>query len=414
MLTNAAGMLTLEDVASLTYIHGVCCKAGREGSEGPKALEVLRALEDRGAFSAEQLEPLEDILAGINRHDVANSVVKDFRVEMTGVRRSDSDPTLPSRHRSWIAAEKHRVTMDTAYPLPDVHHTTSGDECGCSCSTFAPTTTDEKRKLLHTLMSDPDLKSDVVSLVGGEGLSTTTPDDSLQSCLPTAHRHNSESGVSVWSASSGFVSSPETSLPLLQRNSFDNGLPSSVRPQFHTQSSVEGFVNVSSPEGGAAVGGDRGLVEPHPPSCPSSCARKRMEWNINRVELGRRIVAHSNTAFIKGNFSLPASGVRSRLRKPVSLVFKVYPFGLGTDENQSLTLQTIVECRSEDLRLIGGVNLEVSVSVGDQFISTRTWNKPLRTFTIHDFLPHELITHSSGKTLNLVIQAYVHFTLTFT
>ena len=84
MLTNAADQLTPENVASLTYIHGVCCKAGREGSEGPKALEVLRALEDRRAFSAEQPEPLEDILAGINRHDVANGVVKDFRVEMTG------------------------------------------------------------------------------------------------------------------------------------------------------------------------------------------------------------------------------------------------------------------------------------------------------------------------------------------
>ena len=167
---------------------------------------------------------------------------------------------------------------------------------------------------------------------------------------------------------------------------------------------------MTSPEGGAVEGGDRSHVEPHPLSNPSLCPRKRMEWSINRVELGQRIVAHSNTAFIKGNFSLPASGVRYRLRNPVSLVFKVYPFGVGKDENQSLTLETVVECRCHDLRPIGKVNLVISVSMEKQLISTRSWNKPLRTFMIHDFLPHEIITHSSGRTLDLVMEAYVNFT----
>lgn len=170
------------------------------------------------------------------------------------------------------------------------------------------------------------------------------------------------------------------------------------------------FVNVSSPEDVAGVGGDGCPVEPHPLSIPSSCQKRRLEWSINRVELGQKIVAHSNNAFIKGNFSLTASGVRFRLRRPVSLVFKVYPFGLDRDENQSLTFETLVECRCNDLRHIGKVNLVISVSMEKQLISTRSWNKPLKTFRIHDFLPHEIITHSSGKTLDLVIEAYVNFT----
>ena len=127
--------------------------------------------------------------------------------------------------------------------------------------------------------------------------------------------------------------------------------------------------------------------------------------------LGQRIVRHSNIPFIKGHFSLTASGIRRRLRKPVSLIFKVYPFGLGSDENQSLTLETVVECRSEDLRSLAKVNLTVTLSMDShsKFISTRTWEKPLKTFLIHDFLPHEVITHNDSKTLDLVFEAYITF-----
>ena len=86
MLKNVADQLTPEDVTSLTYIHGMG-KARRDGSAQPSALEVFRLLEESGVFSPERLEPLEEILGGINRHDVANSVVKDFRMahmEMSG------------------------------------------------------------------------------------------------------------------------------------------------------------------------------------------------------------------------------------------------------------------------------------------------------------------------------------------
>ena len=80
MLKKAADQLTPEDVDALTYIHSLC----KSGSERPAALEVFRLLEVRGVFSADRLEPLEEILEGINRHDVANTVVKDFKVEMKG------------------------------------------------------------------------------------------------------------------------------------------------------------------------------------------------------------------------------------------------------------------------------------------------------------------------------------------
>ena len=124
--------------------------------------------------------------------------------------------------------------------------------------------------------------------------------------------------------------------------------------------------------------------------------------------LGQRIVAHSNNPFIKGNFSLAAEGIsRGRLNKPVSLVFKVYPFGLGNDANQSLTLEVTVVCRSNDLRPIARLSLEMTLSMDGKLISTRSWTKLLKTFWIHDFLPHEIITHSHSKTLDLVIHAFI-------
>ena len=172
---------------------------------------------------------------------------------------------------------------------------------------------------------------------------------------------------------------------------------------------VPGYVNVVSPEEEATPGGDRGRMKPHLPRIPSLCTRKRMEWSINRLELGHKIVAHSNMAFVKGNFSLCASGTRFRLRKPVSLVFKLYPFGLGKDENHSLTLEIIVECRSDDLKSIGKVYLEISVSMDEQLISTRSWKMPLKTFKINDFLPHEIVSRSFSKMLNLVIEGYITF-----
>ena len=148
--------------------------------------------------------------------------------------------------------------------------------------------------------------------------------------------------------------------------------------------------------------------ESHPPN--RHVVRNKMEWSICRMELGQRIVAHSTKAFIKGNFSLTAGGIcKWRLNKPVSLVFKVYPFGLGNDENQSLTLEVVVVCRSSDLRPIARVSLEMTASMDGKLISTRSWTKSLKTFWIHDFLPHEIITHSHSKTLDLVMQAFITF-----
>ena len=84
MLKQVADMLMPEDVESLAYIHSVQ-KMGK--GEAVTALSLFRELEAKGVFSADNVEPLEEVLGGINRLDVANTVVKDFKAKLKGEER---------------------------------------------------------------------------------------------------------------------------------------------------------------------------------------------------------------------------------------------------------------------------------------------------------------------------------------
>ena len=87
MLRNISDQLTAEEVGSLVYIHSIG-KSGRDPNKQPTALDVFRSLEERAVFSADSLDPLEDILDGIQRHDLVTTVVKDFKVKLMGKRQT--------------------------------------------------------------------------------------------------------------------------------------------------------------------------------------------------------------------------------------------------------------------------------------------------------------------------------------
>lgn len=131
------------------------------------------------------------------------------------------------------------------------------------------------------------------------------------------------------------------------------------------------------------------------------------------MELGRKIVQHSNSPFIKGNYSLSTEGLGRwwSVRDPVSLVFKVYPCGLGEDENESLTMEVLVDCRCQYLLAVAKLSLQITLSMdnGKKFISTRTWRKILKKFVIHDFLPHEVITRNYSKTLDFTFLSFIAY-----
>lgn len=93
----------------------------------------------------------------------------------------------------------------------------------------------EKMELLQTLMSDPELQTDIKSLRLGEA----SPTDSLQSALSTSSAPQPSRGlISTQSSTSGFISSPEASLTSMVDYRKENG--TSTRPCLNTQSSIDG------------------------------------------------------------------------------------------------------------------------------------------------------------------------------
>ena len=82
MLNTVAEKLTPENIRSLAFIHEI---AEGDAKEGPLGLCVLHKLVKRGAFSADHLEPLEEMLDGISRSDINNTVIKEFKLKLKGM-----------------------------------------------------------------------------------------------------------------------------------------------------------------------------------------------------------------------------------------------------------------------------------------------------------------------------------------
>ena len=80
MLTQVADRLTPEEVSTLAYIYLV-----RIG-EAMTALSLLRELEMKGLFSANDVEPLEEVLGSINRYDLVHTI-KKFKAKLKGEKR---------------------------------------------------------------------------------------------------------------------------------------------------------------------------------------------------------------------------------------------------------------------------------------------------------------------------------------
>lgn len=111
MLRNIADQLTTEEVSSLVYIHSIG-KSGRDPNERPTALDVFRSLEKRAVFSLDSLEPLEEILDGIQRHDLVTTVVKDFKVKLIGKRQTHfcyDEPTARLRAMFYVRRRALRL-----------------------------------------------------------------------------------------------------------------------------------------------------------------------------------------------------------------------------------------------------------------------------------------------------------------
>ena len=79
MLMQVAKALTPENIKSAAFIYAL------GGDHFETGLELFNKLEEKGVFSLDRLEPLEELLRDIDRCDLANNVIKDFRMKQQGM-----------------------------------------------------------------------------------------------------------------------------------------------------------------------------------------------------------------------------------------------------------------------------------------------------------------------------------------
>ena len=78
MLTHISELLTADNASSLAYINGLPIPSS--GNTPHKPLDVLMALEKRGVFSHENVEPLIGLLTDLHRVDIINTcAIKEYR-----------------------------------------------------------------------------------------------------------------------------------------------------------------------------------------------------------------------------------------------------------------------------------------------------------------------------------------------
>ena len=99
--------------------------------------------------------------------------------------------------------------------------------------------------------------------------------------------------------------------------------------------------------------------------------------------------------------------------RPVKLVLRLHPNGIGRDVNNSMTLEVLVMVRQRcsELKEIARLRMNVKIVIGEELVSVKELTQHLENFTVHDFLPHEIITQTHSRQLTCSLRAMSAMTL---
>ena len=172
------------------------------------------------------------------------------------------------------------------------------------------------------------------------------------------------------------------------------------------------FLNVGLPNGVAPPipsidePDDQQLKGSYGKQC-NSLPKATLSWRMKREEIGTHIVKHTKKTFTK-DFRLKVDGYRSR---PVKLVLRVSPNGVGHDRGNAMSLEVLVtvERRYSELKEMARLRMNVKILIGEEFISVKELNQPLENFTVHDFLPHEIITQTHARHVEMQFEGCLSY-----
>ena len=120
---------------------------------------------------------------------------------------------------------------------------------------------------------------------------------------------------------------------------------------------------------------------------------------MKRKEIGKLITKHTKKTFTN-DFKVEVDGYHGR---PVKLVLRLYPNGIGHDADNSMTLEVLVtvERRCLELTEIARLRMNVKILIGEELVSVKELTQRLMNFTVHDFIPHEIITRTHAKHIDM-------------
>ena len=141
--------------------------------------------------------------------------------------------------------------------------------------------------------------------------------------------------------------------------------------------------------------------------------KERCSWKIPLSDLYNAIAKGVDKTFCKELSLKDGIGKRSR---PVKLKLELHSMGLGHDSGNSLTMKVgvVLTRRHRHLAKLARLNMLVTVLIneGAGFISGRDIiRQNLADFTLHDFLPHEVLRTAQSKHVEVRLESSLTYDL---
>ena len=181
----------------------------------------------------------------------------------------------------------------------------------------------------------------------------------------------------------------------------------SYTPNF-TPSLNVGLQNSSTPATTPSVGGrDDQRPEASCGQQGKGIPKATLSWKMKREDIGTHIVKHTKKMFTK-DFRLKVDGYRCR---PVKLALRLYPNGISHDTSNAMTLEVLVtvERRCSELKEMARLRMNVKILIGEEFLSVKELKQPLENFTVHDFLPHEIVTQTHARHIEMQFEGFLSY-----
>jgi len=127
---------------------------------------------------------------------------------------------------------------------------------------------------------------------------------------------------------------------------------------------------------------------------------------MKKKEIRKHITKQTKKTFTN-DFRVKVDGYRGR---PVKLELRLCPNGIGCDVDNSMTLEVLVtvERRCLELKEIAQLRMNVKIVIGKEWVFVKELTQHLENFIVYDFLPHEIITQTHARHIDMQFEGFIN------